>query len=163
MALWRVSTAEGERLGRGAVGGGPVELVDATMDSLLSAGTLEAPAAGPLPAGAPVLAPVGGQEVWAAGVTFATSRSARNEESGGHDLYDLVYDAERPELFFKAAPGRARGPGGVIGVRSDSGWDVPEPELALVCDAHGEIAAYTVGNDVSSRSIEGENPLYLPQ
>jgi 2-dehydro-3-deoxy-D-arabinonate dehydratase len=172
MPLWRVRTAQGERLGRGALAGGPTELLPAetTLDGLLAAGAeafaeaaSSAPADGPVPAGSTVLAPVGGQEVWAAGVTYATSRSARNEESGGHDLYDLVYDAERPELFFKAAPGRARGPGGVIGVRSDSGWDVPEPELALVCDAHGEIAAYTVGNDVSSRSIEGENPLYLPQ
>src|SRR3954462_9750884 len=163
MALWRVSTAEGERLARGPVEGGPVELVDATMDSLLSAGTLEAPAAGPLPAGAPGLGPGGGQGGWAAGVTFATSRSARNEESGGHDLYDRVYDAERPELFFKAAPGRVRGPGAAVGVRADSGWDVPEPELALVVSADGEILGYTIGNDVSSRSIEGENPLYLPQ
>jgi 2-dehydro-3-deoxy-D-arabinonate dehydratase len=163
MALWRVSTAEGERLARGPVEGGPVELLDATLDSLLSTGTLDAPGAGPLAAGAQVLAPVGGQEVWAAGVTFATSRSARNEESGGHDLYDRVYDAERPELFFKAAPGRVRGPGQPIGVRADSGWDVPEPELALVVSAAGEILGYTIGNDVSSRSIEGENPLYLPQ
>jgi 2-dehydro-3-deoxy-D-arabinonate dehydratase len=163
MALWRVSTAEGVRLARGALEGGPVELVDATVDSLLAAGSLDAPAAGPLPAGTQVLAPVEGQEVWAAGVTFATSRSARNEESGGNDLYDRVYDAERPELFFKAAPGRVRGPGQPIGVRADSGWDVPEPELALVVSAAGEILGYTIGNDVSSRSIEGENPLYLPQ
>jgi 2-dehydro-3-deoxy-D-arabinonate dehydratase len=106
---------------------------------------------------------VAGQEVWAAGVTFARSRSARNEESGGHDFYDLVYEAKRPELFLKATPGRVRGPGARVGVREDSGWDVPEPELALVVDAHGEVVAYTIGNDVSSRSIEGENPLYLPQ
>jgi 2-dehydro-3-deoxy-D-arabinonate dehydratase len=117
-----------------------------------------------VPAGSVVLAPVAGQEVWAAGVTYAASRSARNDESKGtHDFYDLVYDAERPELFFKAAPGRVRGPGGLIGVREDSGWDVPEPELALVISAAGEIVGYTIGNDVSSRSIEGENPLYLPQ
>jgi 2-dehydro-3-deoxy-D-arabinonate dehydratase len=101
--------------------------------------------------------------VWAAGVTYATSRSARNEESGGHDFYNRVYDAERPEIFFKAAPGRVRGPGAQIGVRADSGWDVPEPELALVVNAGAEIVGYTIGNDVSSRSIEGENPLYLPQ
>lgn len=172
MALWRVRTAQGERLARGALAGGPTELLPAetTLDGLLSAGAdalAEAASAGtgdgPVPAGTTVLAPIGGQEVWAAGVTYARSRSARNEESGGHDYYNLVYDAERPELFFKAAPGRSRGPGGVIGVRSDSGWDVPEPELALVCDAHGEIAGFTIGNDVSSRSIEGENPLYLPQ
>ena len=111
-----------------------------------------------------ILAPVAGQEVWAAGVTYNASRSARNDESkGAHDFYDLVYDAERPELFFKAAPGRVRGPGELIGVREDSGWDVPEPELALVISAAGEIVGYTIGNDVSSRSIEGENPLYLPQ
>jgi 2-dehydro-3-deoxy-D-arabinonate dehydratase len=165
MALWRVRTAEGERLARGPVEGGPTELLaaDATLDALLAAGDLEAPGDGPLPAASTVLAPVQGQEVWAAGVTYATSRSARNEESGGHDFYDLVYDAERPELFFKAAPGRVRGPGARIGVRADSGWDVPEPELALVVSAAGEIVAYTIGNDVSSRSIEGENPLYLPQ
>jgi 2-dehydro-3-deoxy-D-arabinonate dehydratase len=163
MAIWRVATAEGERLARGPVEGGPVELIEGTVDSLLASGTLDAPGAGPLPAGAQVLAPVQGQEVWAAGVTFATSRSARNEESGGHDFYDRVYDAERPELFFKAAPGRVRGPGQPIGVRADSGWDVPEPELAVVVSAAGEILGYTIGNDVSSRSIEGENPLYLPQ
>jgi 2-dehydro-3-deoxy-D-arabinonate dehydratase len=172
MALWRVRTAQGERLARGALAGGPTELLPAetTLDGLLSAGAealaeaaSSAQADGPVPAGTTVLAPVGGQEVWAAGVTYARSRSARNEESGDHDFYNLVYEAERPELFFKAAPGRSRGPGGLIGVRSDSGWDVPEPELALVCDAHGQIAGFTIGNDVSSRSIEGENPLYLPQ
>jgi 2-dehydro-3-deoxy-D-arabinonate dehydratase len=98
-----------------------------------------------------MLAPVVGQEVWAAGVTFATSRAARNEESCGHDLYDRVFAAERPELFLKAAPGRVRGPGTRIGVRADSAWDVPEAELALVIDAAGALVAYTIGNDVSSR------------
>ena len=164
MALWRVQTAEGPRLARGPVDGGPVELLEGTLDSLLAAGSLDAPATGPVPAGAVILAPVEGQEVWAAGVTYAVSRSARNDESKGqHDFYDKVYDAERPELFFKAAPGRVRGPGAAVGVRKDSGWDVPEPELALVISAQGEILGYTIGNDVSSRSIEGENPLYLPQ
>jgi len=164
MALWRVRTAEGERLARGPLDGGPVELLDGSLDALLAAGTLNAEATGAVPAGAVVLAPVAGQEVWAAGVTYAASRTARNDESkGAHDFYDLVYDAERPELFFKAAPGRVRGPGGLIGVRADSGWDVPEPELALVISASGDILGYTIGNDVSSRSIEGENPLYLPQ
>jgi 2-dehydro-3-deoxy-D-arabinonate dehydratase len=165
MALWRVRTAQGERLAGGSVETGPTELLspDATLDALLAAGDLHAPADGPLPVASTVLAPVQGQEVWAAGVTYAISRSARNEESGGHDFYNLVYDADRPELFFKAAPGRVRGPGGQIGVRADSGWDVPEPELALIVNAAGEIVAYTIGNDVSSRSIEGENPLYLPQ
>jgi 2-dehydro-3-deoxy-D-arabinonate dehydratase len=164
MALWRVQTAGGPRLARGPIASGPVELVAGSLDALLAGGSLEADGDGPVPAGSVLLAPVEGQEVWAAGVTYAASRSARNEESsGGHDFYDRVYDAERPELFFKAAPGRVRGPGGVIGVRSDSGWDVPEPELALVVSAGGEIVGYTIGNDVSSRSIEGENPLYLPQ
>jgi 2-dehydro-3-deoxy-D-arabinonate dehydratase len=163
MAIWRVQTADGPRLARGPVEGGPVELLHGTLDALLASGSLDAEADGPVPAGSVLLAPVEGQEVWAAGVTYAASRTARNEESGGHDFYDLVYDAERPELFFKAAPGRARGPGGVIGVREDSGWDVPEPELALVISASGEIVGYMIGNDVSSRSIEGENPLYLPQ
>ena len=165
MALWRVRTAEGARLARGPVEAGPTELLaaDATLDALLAAGGFDAPADGPVPVGSTVLAPVQGQEVWAAGVTYLISRSARNEESGGHDFYDRVYDAERPELFFKTAPGRVRGPGGQIGIRADSGWDVPEPELALIVSAAGEIVAYTIGNDVSSRSIEGENPLYLPQ
>jgi 2-dehydro-3-deoxy-D-arabinonate dehydratase len=163
MALWRVQTASGPRLARGPVEGGPVELVAGSLDALLAAGSLSADADGPVPAGSVLLAPVDGQEVWAAGVTYQASRVARNEESGGHDFYDKVYDAERPELFFKCAPGRVRGPGGLIGVRADSGWDVPEPELALVVAASGEIVGYTIGNDVSSRSIEGENPLYLPQ
>jgi 2-dehydro-3-deoxy-D-arabinonate dehydratase len=164
MAVWRVATAAGVRLARGAVDSGPLELLAAdSLDALLAAGSLEASSDGPVPAGTPLLAPVQGQEVWAAGVTYERSRIARNEESGGHDFYDRVYAAERPELFFKAAPGRVRGPGGLIGVRADSGWDVPEPELALVVSAAGEIVAYTIGNDVSSRSIEGENPLYLPQ
>jgi 2-dehydro-3-deoxy-D-arabinonate dehydratase len=165
VAIWRVSTGHGERLARGPVETGPAELLEAgvTIDSLLAASSLDARGDSSAPAGSVPLAPVQGQEVWAAGVTFATSRTARNEESGGHDFYDMVYDAERPELFFKAAPGRVRGPGGLIGVRRDSGWDVPEPELALVVGANGKVLGYTIGNDVSSRSIEGENPLYLPQ
>jgi 2-dehydro-3-deoxy-D-arabinonate dehydratase len=165
VAIWRVSTPHGERLARGPVDSGPAELLRAgtTIDSLLAAGSLEAESDGAAPASAIVLAPVQGQEVWAAGVTYDASRVARNWESRGHEFYDKVYDAERPELFFKAAPGRVRGPGGLIGVRRDSGWDVPEPELCLVCSAAGKIVGYTIGNDVSSRSIEGENPLYLPQ
>ena len=166
MALWRVQTASGPRLARGPVEGGPAELLEGTLDALLAAGGKldDAKVTGPAPKGSVLLAPVEGQEVWAAGVTYAASRTARNDESkGAHDFYDLVYDAERPELFFKAAPGRVRGPGANIGVREDSGWDVPEPELALIISAAGEILGYTIGNDVSSRSIEGENPLYLPQ
>ena len=165
MAIWRVRTAEGERLARGSVEAGPTELLaaDATLDALLSAGSLDAPGDGPVPVGLDRARPGPGAGGVGGGRDLLISRSARNEESGGHDFYDRVYDAERPELFFKAAPGRVRGPGGQIGVRADSGWDVPEPELALVVNAAGEIVAYTIGNDVSSRSIEGENPLYLPQ
>ena len=112
------------------------------------------------------LAPVVGQEVWAAGVTYLRSRTARMEESkiaGGGSFYDRVYDAERPELFFKSAAWRVIGPGGAVRIRPDSGWNVPEPELALVVNAAGRVVGYTSGNDMSSRDIEGENPLYLPQ
>jgi 2-dehydro-3-deoxy-D-arabinonate dehydratase len=108
-------------------------------------------------------APIDRQEVWAAGVTYMRSRDARMEESSQRDVYDRVYDADRPELFLKATPNRVSGPGEEIAIRGDSGWDVPEPELALLLNAHGELVGYTIGNDVSSRSIEGENPLYLPQ
>ena len=108
-------------------------------------------------------APIDRQEVWAAGVTYLRSRDARMEESSQRDVYDRVYDADRPELFLKATPNRVSGPGEPIAIRRDSGWDVPEPELAILVNAHGELVGYTIGNDVSSRSIEGENPLYLPQ
>lgn len=109
------------------------------------------------------LAPVDEQEVWAAGVTYERSRDARMEESSQEDLYARVYDAERPEIFFKAPAWRCVGDHQPVAIRHDSSWDVPEPELALVIDTNGEIAGYTIGNDVSSRSIEGDNPLYLPQ
>jgi 2-dehydro-3-deoxy-D-arabinonate dehydratase len=103
------------------------------------------------------------QEAWAAGVTYLRSREARMAESDTADIYEKVYDADRVEVFFKAVGWRAMGPGQPIRVRRDSSWDVPEPELAIVINAAGEIIGYTAGNDVSSRSIEGENPLYLPQ
>jgi 2-dehydro-3-deoxy-D-arabinonate dehydratase len=112
------------------------------------------------------LAPIEGQEVWAAGVTYRRSREARMEESksaGGGDFYDRVYSAPRPELFFKAAGHRVVGPGGKVRIRKDSQWSVPEPELTLLIAPAGKIAGYTIGNDMSSRDIEGENPLYLPQ
>ena len=113
-----------------------------------------------------ILAPVLSQEVWAAGVTYYRSRSARIEESkdsGGGSFYDRVYAAERPELFFKATGRRVVGPGQSVRIRSDAKWSVPEPELALLINPAGSIAGYTIGNDMSSRDIEGENPLYLPQ
>jgi 2-dehydro-3-deoxy-D-arabinonate dehydratase len=113
-----------------------------------------------------VLAPVGSQEVWAAGVTYYRSRSARMEESkdaGGGSFYDRVYAAERPELFFKATGRRVVGPNAAVRIRSDAKWSVPEPELTLLINPAAEIVGYTIGNDMSSRDIEGENPLYLPQ
>lgn len=113
-----------------------------------------------------LLAPIQSQEVWAAGVTYLRSRDARIEESkdaGGGSFYDRVYVADRPEIFFKATPSRVVGPGGKLPLRSDSHWNVPEPELALALNHEGKIFGYTVGNDLSSRDIEGENPLYLPQ
>jgi len=113
-----------------------------------------------------VLAPIAEQEVWAAGVTYVRSRAARMEESrdaGGGSFYDRIYDAQRPELFFKSAPWRVRGPGDEVRIRRDARWSVPEPEIALVIDPRGHIIGYTIGNDMSSRDIEGENPLYLPQ
>jgi len=111
-------------------------------------------------------APIGGQEVWAAGVTYYRSRNARMEESksaGGGDFYDRVYHASRPELFFKGTAHRVVGPGAKVAIRADARWSVPEPELVLFISPGGKIIGYTVGNDMSSRDIEGENPLYLPQ
>jgi 2-dehydro-3-deoxy-D-arabinonate dehydratase len=111
-------------------------------------------------------APIGNQEVWAAGVTYYRSRDARMEESkvaGGGSFYDRVYNAERPELFFKATPHRVAGHHGRVAIRGDAAWSVPEPELTLLISPSGKILGYTVGNDMSSRDIEGENPLYLPQ
>ena len=111
-----------------------------------------------------LLAPLEAQEVWAAGVTYKRSREARERESAGAArFYDLVYNAARPELFFKASARRVVGPGGAVRIRRDARWTVPEPELALVVSPKLKIVGYTVGNDMSSRDIEGENPLYLPQ
>ena len=112
------------------------------------------------------LAPIGSQEVWAAGVTYFRSRTARMEEAeeaGGGNFYDRVYAAPRPELFMKATPHRVVGTGQAMKLRSDSKWIVPEPELVLVINSTAEIVGYTIGNDLSCRDIEGENPLYLPQ
>jgi 2-dehydro-3-deoxy-D-arabinonate dehydratase len=113
-----------------------------------------------------LLSPIGSQEVWAAGVTYYRSRNARMEESksaGGGDFYDRVYHAARPELFFKATAHRVVGSNGKVAIRDDASWSVPEPELALFITPGGKIVGYTIGNDMSSRDIEGENPLYLPQ
>ncbi len=114
--------------------------------------------------GLTLLPPLDAQEVWAAGVTYTRSREARERESeGAARFYDLVYKAQRPELFFKATPRRVVGPGGLVQIRQDARWSVPEPELALVVSPELRIVGYTIGNDMSSRDIEGENPLYLPQ
>ena len=120
---------------------------------------------------APPLAPAAGQEIWGAGVTYDRSRTARIDESlaagggggGGASFYDRVYTAERPELFFKCAGWRARGPEQPVRIRRDARWSVPEPELAVVANGRGEIVGYTIGDDLSARDIEAENPLYLPQ
>lgn len=143
-----------------------------TFDTLFAAADPLALARNAWEAGLPspmpdtLLAPIGSQEVWAAGVTYLRSRTARMEESkdaGGGTFYDKVYNAERPEIFFKGTPHRVAAPGTPVRIRRDSKWNVPEPELVLLLNAQGRIFGYTVGNDMSSRDIEGENPLYLPQ
>jgi 2-dehydro-3-deoxy-D-arabinonate dehydratase len=118
------------------------------------------------PGDAALLVPIGSQEVWAAGVTYYRSRDARMAEStsaGGSDFYDRAYGAERPELFFKATAGRVAAPGATVRIRADSTWSVPEPELTVVVNPSGAVIGYTIGNDMSARDIEGENPLYLSQ
>lgn len=133
----------------------PVGLIDQLIDR--RSGTLS-------PDDVVLLAPIDLQEVWAAGVTYKRSQVARMEESEhGASHYDLVYSADRPELFFKATPNRVSGPGDPVRVRADSTWSVPEPEFTLVLSPAGRIVGYTIGNDMSARDIEGENPLYLPQ
>jgi 2-dehydro-3-deoxy-D-arabinonate dehydratase len=171
--------AERDGLRRVLVDGAPVLTVaragalhplDGSLAELLGAGrerlheevdrALEGAA---LAAPAPLLAPVDEQEVWASGVTYRRSATARVEESSVGDVYELVYEAQRPELFLKATAARVPAPGAPLRIRADSSWDVPEPELALVLDAGAEIVGYLAADDVSSRSIEGANPLYLPQ
>ncbi len=110
-----------------------------------------------------VLAPIDTQEVWACGVSYEMSREARMRESNEPTIYGRVYEAQRPEIFFKATPHRVVGPGAAVAIRADSQWDVPEAELTLLVTPSLEIVGYTVGNDMSSRDIEGQNPLYLPQ
>ena len=168
-ALFRVVLVDGTiRTARGEVDSGPAELVSlddfAGLDAAALRAALDGSAVGPVPPNARVVAPVGPtQEVWAAGVTYERSLEARSEEAADATPYDLAYIAERPELFFKAPGWRVRGPNEPIAIRADSGWDVPEPELGLVLDPKMNVIGYTIGNDVSSRTIEGENPLYLPQ
>lgn len=146
---------------------GPACLADIleTDDPAATARSLIDPAVQPLPLAAITqLAPIDQQEVWAAGVTYKRSRTARMEESqGAASFYDKVYVAPRPELFMKATPHRVVGPGQPVRIRYDAKWNVPEPELALVINSRQKLVGFTVGNDMSSRDIEGENPLYLPQ
>ena len=159
----------------------PVALYGDVAELLVSLGTLEAAVATagvapeslgryddlvkvePGPDVLHLVAPVVPVEVWAAGLTYERSRDARMHESSEQDVYERAYEAERPELFFKATGARVMGPGAPVGLRADSSWQIPEPEVALVLDAAGEILGYTLGNDMSSRDIEGDNPLYLGQ
>ncbi|GAA1987321.1 fumarylacetoacetate hydrolase family protein [Isoptericola halotolerans] len=134
----------------------PLDAARRAVDTARAEGSVIDPGAGLLP-------PVDEQEVWAAGVTYRRSRDGRTEESTEPSIYDRVYTAERPELFFKSTAARVVTDGEDVGIRADSGWDVPEPELGLVVNRAGAVFGYVVGNDMSSRSIEGDNPLYLPQ
>ena len=136
------------------------DLLDYLKNQASSSPTVEPPSSESL------LAPIAMQEVWAAGVTYYRSRTARMEESqtaGGGSFYDRVYHAERPELFFKSSAHKVVGPGAAVHIRKDSKWNVPEPEFTVLLSRSGKITGYTIGNDMSSRDIEGENPLYLPQ
>lgn len=164
----RFGAIAGDRVVDLAGAGGPASLREAlrlpVAELMAAVSGAVAPARDGMPLEAVSLrAPIDAQEVWAAGVTYLRSRDARMEESTQRDVYDRVYDADRPELFLKATPARVSGPGEAIAIRGDSDWDVPEPELTLLLNTRGERIGYTIGNDVSSRSIEGENPLYLPQ
>jgi 2-dehydro-3-deoxy-D-arabinonate dehydratase len=170
--IFRLRLPDGSiRLAAGTSNGGPTDLLapELTIESLLIAGgaalseAARATTETSIPEDSILLAPIDTQEVWGAGVTYERSRVARMEEALEPSIYDRVYEAVRPELFFKCVGWRARGPAEAISVRADSAWNAPEPEFALVLTPSLEIAGYTVGNDVSSREIEGENPLYLPQ
>jgi 2-dehydro-3-deoxy-D-arabinonate dehydratase len=174
IGLFRIRLPDGvTRLATGDPAEGPRTLLpeEISLDVMLSGSSSSfaeaverASGAGPIPEGSTIAAPIESQEVWAAGVTYLRSRDARRRESGAEETaYDRVYDADRPELFFKAPGWRVRGTGEPIGVRRDSSWNAPEPELALVVAADLTVAGLSIGNDVSSRSIEGENTLYLPQ
>lgn len=171
-ALFRIALPDGQRVwANGDTESGPsrqfspeVLLAEALSQGPAALAALaESDANVELHPDARIVAPIEDQDVWAAGVTYLRSRDARMAESASATVYDRVYESVRPELFFKDRGSRVRGPGERVGIRADSSWDVPEPELTLVVTAAGEIAGYTIGNDMSSRSIEGENPLYLPQ
>jgi 2-dehydro-3-deoxy-D-arabinonate dehydratase len=169
-------TSDGLFIG-GRADGPLVALPDRTCDDLFTGAITKHDFEGWLSSGGPteppasafsrgLLPPIGSQEVWAAGVTFLRSRTARMDESaiaGGSDFYDRVYQAHRPELFFKATPHRVVGHGQTMRLRRDAHWNVPEPELTLAFSSSGALLGYCAGNDLSSRDIEGENPLYLPQ
>lgn len=169
-AVWRVEAVDGVRWAVGPSDAGPAWFLergtgidavlrgDMAFDHWMARVTHE-----PVPSSARVLSPIESQEVWAAGVTFTRSLNARRQESSEPDQYDRVYEADRPEIFFKSTAARVRGPDEAVAMRSDSNWNVPEPELAVVANASGALVAVTLGNDMSSREIEGENPLYLPQ
>jgi 2-dehydro-3-deoxy-D-arabinonate dehydratase len=150
--------ADGRLLPAGLTLSGLLALPRAVLQQALSSLPAE-PAAG----GAPATPVEPGQEVWGSGVTYLRSREARKAESATADVYQKVYEADRPELFFKSPGWRVVGSGAPVRIRRDTRWNVPEPELTLVINAHGEIVGYTIGNDMSSLDIEGENPLYLPQ
>jgi 2-dehydro-3-deoxy-D-arabinonate dehydratase len=169
MKLYRTAVAyyveEGSQFFRGDDTAWDVLLSRDDLPQFLQSSLGKFTAVTPLSA-AEIQAPIGSQEVWAAGVTYFRSRDARMEESkssGGGDFYDRVYAAERPELFMKATPHRVVGPHRKVAIRDDAKWSVPEPELTLLITPSGKITGYTIGNDMSSRDIEGENPLYLPQ
>jgi 2-dehydro-3-deoxy-D-arabinonate dehydratase len=171
-ALFRLRLPDGSvRLASGSPEAGPSTLLDpaVSIDTLLGGGEVWDRVAGEItrhgvPTDARLLAPIESQPVWAAGVTYERSRNEREAESvSAADVYSLVYDAERPELFLKASGERVVPHGDAIGIRRDSAWNVPEPELVIVVDSAMRPVGFTIGNDVSSRSIEGENPLYLPQ
>jgi 2-dehydro-3-deoxy-D-arabinonate dehydratase len=170
--LFRVALPDASvRLAVGDTRTGPTDLLasDRTIADILRAGreglnaAVAGPTAGRVPTDATILAPLDAQEVWAAGVTYRRSHEARVEEASEPSVYDKIYVADRPELFFKSTPARVRATAEAIGIRSDSSWDVPEPELILVVTPSLEIAGFALGDDVSSRSIEGDNALYLPQ
>jgi 2-dehydro-3-deoxy-D-arabinonate dehydratase len=170
-AAYRVALPGGRfQLAIGEPDRGPAELIEGlSLDELLAGpagqfwARLTAAPRRELPASARVVAPLESQDVWAAGVTYAPSRDARQAESAHAAIYQAVYGAVRPELFYKSRGPQVRGPGEPVAIRSDSTWDVPEPEIALVLSSACEVVALTAGNDMSSRSIEGANPLYLPQ